>query len=224
MQKLRERDGWTMIEVLTVIAIVGVMTTVAVASLKSYSRREDTRRAARAVAGILESARSEALSSGRMTWVVFKEPANGVAPFEAGQFAALIRDSDNDLQPTAADAVTPIRLPSGPSQHCRLYEAGTSPYGSVQLPAEDYSNDVVDGSLANTVDGTTLNVDVVLQAPAIGFSSQGFPVRVANPLQPGTGAGTIYLTDNESSVVAVTVLPAGSIHTLAFDSASSTWK
>jgi type II secretory pathway pseudopilin PulG len=224
MHRLRERDGWTLIEMLTILAIVGVMSTMAIASLRGYSRREDTRRAARAVAGILESARSEALTSGRMTWVVFKQPANGVAPFAAGQFAALIRDTDNDLQPTAADTVTPIMLPSGAREHTHLWEAGTSPYGSVALPGEDYSNDVPDGTLANTVGGTTLNVDVLLQAPTIGFSSQGFPVRAANPLQPGTGAGTIYLTDNESSVVAVTVLPIGDIHTLAYDNGSDTWK
>ena len=221
MHRLRERDGWTMIEVLTIIAIVGVMSTMAVASLRSYSRREDTRRAARAVAGILESARSRGAHLG-------PDDVGGVQG--AGERRRTVRGravrgaDPRQRQRPAADcgrrSHADQTCPRDRSQHCRLYEAGTSPYGSVVLPAEDYSNDVVDGSLANTVDGTTLNVDVVLQAPTIGFSSQGFPVRAANPLQPGTGAGTIYLTDNESSVVAVTVLPAGSVHTLAYDSAS----
>jgi type II secretory pathway pseudopilin PulG len=56
MHRLRERDGWTLIEILTILAIVGVMSTMAVASLRSYSRREDIRRAARSVSSLFETA------------------------------------------------------------------------------------------------------------------------------------------------------------------------
>ena len=224
MHRLRESDGYTLVELMTVTAIIGIMAVFAVAALKGYSRREDTRRAARAVAGVLENARSQAVTTGRMTWVVFKEPVNGVAAFtQPGQFAAVIWDRDNDLQPTAADQVTPITLPPGPREHAKVYQAGTSPYGSVALPDMDQSSDIPNGTLANTVEGTTLNVDVNLGVPAIGFNSQGYPVSVSQPLAPSTGTGAIYMTDNDSSVVAILVLPIGDVRTLAYDSAADKW-
>jgi len=223
MHRLRE-DGWTMIEILTVLAIVGVMSTMAVASLKSYSRREDARSAARSVAGLLERARGEALSSGRMTWVVFQQPVNGVAPFADGQFAALIYDTNNDLQPDGADKVTPINLPSGVSNHAFMYDTASSPFQSAGLPDADQSRDIADGSLTNTVEGTTLNVDAFMGVPAIGFSSQGIPVKAGTPLDPGSGAGAVYMTDNESSVVAILVLPLGDVRTMAWDTGSGKWR
>ena len=225
MHRLRERDGWTLIEILTILAIVGVMSTMAVASLRGYSRREDIRRAARSVASLLETARSEAITTGRMTWVVFKEPVNGVAaPFADGQFAALIRDADNDLQPTAADSVTVINLPPGPSGDTYLYDVSKAPYGGVTLPTMDESKDIPDGTLANTVDGTTFNVDLFLQVPTVGFSPQGFPVKVQGALDPGSGSGAVYLSDNDAAVVAILVQPLGQVRTLVWDNATGKWK
>jgi type II secretory pathway pseudopilin PulG len=225
MHRLRERDGWTLIEILTILAIVGVMSTMAVASLRSYSRREDIRRAARSVSSLLETARSEAITTGRMTWVVFKEPTNGVAaPFVDGQYAALIRDTNNDLQPTTDDAFTPVSLPPGPSGDTYLYDPSKAPYGGVALPAMDESKDIPDGTLANTVDGTTLNVDIFLQVPAVGFNPQGFPVKVQSALDAGSGSGAVYLSDNDAAVVAVLVEPLGQIRTLVWDNATGKWK
>jgi prepilin-type N-terminal cleavage/methylation domain-containing protein len=224
MYGLRGRDGYTLLELMTVVAVIGFMSVMAIGALKGYARREDTRRAARTVAGVLESARSEAVSSGRMTWVVFEEPVNGVAPWqEPDQFAAVIWDSDNDLQPTAADRVTPIFLPPGPRQHTKRWTPG-SPYSGAVLPDLDQSNDVTGGTLANTVEGTTFNVDATLGVPAVGFNSQGFPVAVSKPLQPSTGSGAIYMTDDDSSVVVVTILPIGDVRTLAYDTASGMWR
>lgn len=224
MNRLRDQQGWTLLELMTIVAIVGVISTIAVASLRGYSRREETNSAARSVASVFDTARSEALTTGRMTWVVFKEPANGVAPFDVGQFAALIRDSDNDLQPTAADDVTPIYLPSGARSHASLYDAATSPSGTIVLPDADQSRDVASGNLDNTVDGTTLNVDVNLASPTVGFNSQGFPVKVATALDPGSGAGGVYLTDNESQIVAVLVLPLGEVRTVVYDRVVGNWR
>lgn len=225
MYRSSRSDGYTLLELMTVVAVVGFMAVMGIGALKGYARREDTRAAARSVAGVLERARSQAVDTGRMTWVVFEEPVNGVAPWQgADQFAAIIWDSDNDLQPTAADQVTPINLPPGVRDHAKRYEAGTSPFGSVVLPDLDQSNDVVNGTLTNTVDGTTLNVDVTLGVPAIGFNSQGFPVSVSKPLQPSTGSGAVYMTDNDASVVAVLVLPIGDVRTLAYDNAAAKWR
>lgn len=225
MQRFHARGGYTLMELMVVVAIIGFLSMIAVGALKSYARREDTRRAAISVAGILENARSQAMTTGRMTWVVFKEPVNGVAKWEdASQFAAVIWDKDNDLQPTAADDVTPVWLPPGPKEHTSLYDPGVAPDPGTLLPELDQSKDIPDGKLASTVDGTTFNVDVTLGVPAVGFSSQGYPVRVDKPLDYSGNPGAVYLTDNDRSVVSVVVLPMGAVRTLALDPASENWR
>ena len=92
------------------------------------------------------------------------------------------------------------------------------------LPDLDQSNDIPSGTLANTVAGTTLNVDATLGVPAVGFNSQGFPVAVSKPLQPSTGSGAVYITDNDSQVMAVLILPIGDVRTLAYDNAAGNWR
>lgn len=223
MHGLRE-EGWTLIELMTILAVVGVMSTMAFASLKNYNRKEDARSAARSVAGALETARSEALTTGRMTWLVFKQPVNGVAPFAANQFAALIYDTNNDLQADAADTVRPITLPPGPRSHAFLYDPAVAPYSATVLPDLDRSMDIPDGTLADVVSGTTLNVDAFLGVPVVGFSSQGFPVKAGTVLAPGSGAGAVYMSDNDSSVMAIVLMPAGEVRTLAYDAGSNEWK
>lgn len=223
MQRLRGRDGYTLVETMFIVAIIGFLATLGLVTLKNFARREDARTAARSVAGVIENARSQAVASGRMTWVVFKEPINGVAPFAPDQFAAVIADSDNDQQPTAADTITPFVLPAGPREHASLYDTSNSPYSYAGLPALDESRDVPDGALSGAREGTTLNIDPVLGVPAIGFTPQGFPVRVGNVNDLGSGAGGLYLTDNQSQVLAVVVLPLGDVKTMAFDSSSDKW-
>ena len=225
MQRFQARGGYTLMELMVVVAIIGFVSMMAITTLKGYARREDTRRAAWAVAGVLENARSQAMTTGRMTWVVFGEPVNGVAKWEdPSQFAAVIWDKDNDLLPTAADDVQPIWLPPGPREHTSLYDPSMAPDPGVVLPDLDQSKDIPDGKLANTIDGTTFNVDVTLGVPAIGFSSQGYPVRVDKPLDYSGNPGAVYMSDNDRSVVAVVVLPIGAVKTLSLDTATDTWK
>ena len=226
MHRFQAHEGYTLVELMTIVVIVGVIAMIAVSSLRGYNRREGTRQAARSMAGVLQSARSQAIDTGRMTWVVFKEPVNGVAKFQDGrQFAAVIWDSDNDLQPTAADRVTPIYLPLGNARdHTKRYDPGTSPYGDEPLPDIDQSKDVPDGILKAAPEGTTFNVDATLGVPAVGFNSQGFPVRVNKPLEPSSGPGALYMTDDDSAVVSVVVMPIGEVRTLALDNATGTWK
>ena len=225
MQRFHARSGYTLLELMVVVAIIGFISMMALSALKGYARREDTRRAANAVAGVLENARSQAMTSGRMTWVVFAEPVNGVAPWQdPSQFAAVIWDKDNDLKPTAADDVQPIWLPPGPKEHTSLYDPSLAPYSKTPLPDLDQSIDVVKGKLGTTVDGTTFHVDADLGVPAVGFSSQGYPVPVDNPLKYSTNPGGVYMSDNDRSVVAVVVLPIGAVRTLALDTATEDWK
>ena len=98
---------------------------------------------------------------------------------------------------TAADQVTPINLPPGARDHAKRYEAGTSPFGSVVLPDLDQSDDVVNGTLSRHRRRHDAERRRDARRAGVGFNSQGVPVAVDTPLQPGTGAGGIYVTDND---------------------------
>ena len=74
------------------------------------------------------------------------------------------------------------------------------------------------------VNGATFPVDATDGRPVIAFSEQGIAVDPANPTAWGSGAGGIYLTDGDSTVVAALVAPLGEVQLRMFDTASGTWK
>jgi len=225
MQSFRARQGFSLLELMTVVAIAGFISIWGIASLRSYSKHEDTRRAASSVAGWLSKARSEAMSGGRMTFVVFAPPGNGTVPFEPGQYAAMVIDEDGDGTIGPADAITPLYLPNGINTDVTIYGVeGQTKLKSTQLPPDDESQQVVAGNMTNLTDGTSAPIDPGLGVPVIAFSPQGAPVAVATPTNWGTGAGGVYLTDNDDMLIGVVVLPLGDVHTLAWDSGSESWK
>jgi len=225
MQSFRARQGYTLLELMTVVAIAGFLSMWGIASLRSYNRHEDTRRAASSVAGWLSKARSEAMAGGRMTFVVFAPPTDGSVPFQPGQYAALVIDEDGDGVISGADAVTPLFLPSGINPDVSVYGAhGLTGLKTTALPPDDESQQVTDGDMTNLTDGTTAPIDPTLGVPIIAFSPQGSPVAMATPTNWGTGAGGVYLTDNDSMLLAVVLLPLGDVHTLAWDLGSGSWK
>jgi prepilin-type N-terminal cleavage/methylation domain-containing protein len=226
-QIFRGRGGYTIIELMTVIAIVGIMSAIGIAALKGYTKHEDTRKAALSVAGLLTKARTTAMATGHMTFVVFGEPTDGSAPFVAGQYAALVTDNNDskaiDDLPDPADTITPIFLPAGINQDVTIYGAhGDTGMKNTPLPSID--EHAAGGKLINLVDGTTFPVDGTVGVPVVAFSAQGSAVTLAPPHDWGTGAGGIYLTDSDQMVFGIVVQPLGDVRTLAFDDHDGTWK
>jgi len=225
MQSFRARQGFSLLELMTVVAIAGFISIWGIASLRSYSKHEDTRRAASSVAGWLSKARSEAMAGGRMTFVVFAQPTNGTVPFDPGQYGAMVIDEDGDGQISAGDAITPLFLPNGINTDVTIYGVeGQTKLKNTPIPSDDESQAVVAGNMTNLTDGTTAPIDPTLGVPVIAYSPQGSPVAMATPTNWGTGAGGIYLTDNNDMLIAVVVLPLGDVHTLAWDTGSESWK
>jgi type II secretion system protein H len=70
MKSFHDRQGFTLIELMVVVAIIGVCAAIAMPAMTSYKRKEDTRRAAVNVSGMLTNARSQAIASGRMTFLL----------------------------------------------------------------------------------------------------------------------------------------------------------
>jgi prepilin-type N-terminal cleavage/methylation domain-containing protein len=220
MQKFRSHAGFTLLELMTVVAIVGFLAAMGITSLRSYSRHEDTRKLAATLANALGAARDQAVSNGRNAYVVFAQPTNGLVPFDAGQVAAIFTLNDDGT----ISGIKPIFAPSSSSQDVTRYGVhGQTVMKDTTLPPQDQSMAIADGALVNLVGGSTIPVDPTFGVPLIAFSGRGSPVTIANP-SFGSGAGGVYVTDGDQMVVAVVVEPFGEVHTLLYDSASNSWK
>ena len=223
MKRFHDRQGFTLLELMTVVAIMGIVVALAIPAMTSYKRKEDTRRAAVAVSGMVSNARTRAIATGRMTFLLLAEPTNGVAPFAPGQIAALVSDDDGDNRATVADSVLPIFPDPGMSPSVSLYGLLSTPHASLVISAEDVSGTEAGVDLGSLADGTTLPDSAELGVPVAAFSPQGAAVAIDTPAEWGTGAGGIYLTDNDNTVLVVLVMPLGSVKLQRLDVARGEW-
>jgi prepilin-type N-terminal cleavage/methylation domain-containing protein len=225
MKIFRDRTGFTIIELMIVVAIIGFVTAMAIPSMRAYQRKEATRGTAQKVSGVVTDARSQAMANGRMTFLLLGEPTNGLFPFEEGQFASVVTDANGNSALDETDTASPVYLAEITAQKVESYDADSSSYqGSLFIPDEDLSERVPISKLNDLQDGTTFPMADGVGVPAVAFSPQGAPVGVNTPDQWGTGAGGIYLTDDESMVLAVLVMPLGEVKIKSLDAASGEWK
>lgn len=224
MKSFRDRTGFTLMELMVVVAVIGIIAVMAFPSMKAYRRKEITRGTATQVSGWFSDARTRAISNGRMTFLLLEEPTNGMFPFEADQFASLVTDANGNRALDETDSAVAIYLPPGAKGQVKLYSPDTVIGAGSPVPSDDMSEGMPSVSLGELTNGTTLPVGVDIGVPAVAFSAQGAPVAVDTPDQWGTGAGGIYLTDDESLVLAVLVMPLGEVKVRAYDPASETWK
>jgi prepilin-type N-terminal cleavage/methylation domain-containing protein len=226
MQNFRRDAGFTVVELMTVVGIAGVLATIAISSLRSYARHEDTRRAAQSVAGTLNRARSEAVASGRMTFVVFGEPADGTIAFETNQVAAIVVDQDDDQAISAADAVSAVFPPSGINPEVTKYgDRGDTVLKTAKLPPLDESRQINPGDdMTKLTGGSSLPIDPAKAVPIVAFAPQGSPVSTIDVNNWGVGAGGMYLTDNDELLIGVIVQPLGDVRVVTYDPAATDWK
>ena len=224
MKTFHDRNGFTLLELMTVVAIMGIVVAMAVPSIKAYQRKEVTRGSVKQVSGWVSDARSQAISGGRMTFLLLEEPTNGLFPFEDGQFASLVTDSNGNRALDETDSSMPVYLPSGANSHVKKVGPDSTLVADVVVSPDDETERSPGATLTELVDGTTLPLADGVGVPAVAFSPQGAPVAVNTPDQWGTGAGGIYLTDNESLVLAVLVMPLGEVKVQSYDAGSGEWK
>ena len=224
MKTFHDRQGFTLIELMTVVAIMGILALIAMPAMTSYKRKEETRRAAVNISGMLTTARSRAIASGRMTFLLLAEPIDGSVVFQPGQIAALVTDDDGNNAVTAADTAVAIFPEAGMNPSVSLYGASGMPYSALAIPGDDLSESEANVPLGNLADGSTLPDSAVLGVPVAAFSPQGAAVAIDTPSEWGTGAGGVYITDNDSTVLAVLVMPLGSVKMQKLDVASGEWR
>jgi general secretion pathway protein H len=120
--------GFTLIEMLVVVAIFGLMMTLLGLGRTSLSPGTEARAAAQAISGALRSARSEAVMTDRSTWFVL-DAANSSYRAGQGTSANLPRDLRlamlTSRDQVVADGIGRIRFdPDGGSSGGRISIAG----------------------------------------------------------------------------------------------------
>jgi prepilin-type N-terminal cleavage/methylation domain-containing protein len=235
--------GFTLIEVVTVCAIIGVLAMLAYPNLVRFKEQQQTKAAATKMAGVLGEARSRATSEATPYLVYFNEKTVDGAG-NCGPVATMVRDLDRSYSITAGDDVRDIATPDGACETAKKYgAAATEVLAELPLPIEDVSaralavlgltaeEDDGEGSSASdaklaevTVNSSTFPIDAASGRPVVAFSERGVPVDPSNPTSWGSGAGAIYMTDGRSTVYAAVVQPLGNVQLRVHDNVSGEWR
>ena len=225
MHKLHRQTGFTLMETVIVLVIIGVLSAMAAPMVLRYRLVEDARAHANMVARALSEARSQAMAAGNPTFLLFDDPNNAVAAIPAAdgrpRFALMVDDLDGNGQLTAGENTLNFHPKDGLVAQVTGYgQGGTQPFGNAPLSPED----AIGGQLQDLGNiAATFPLDPTTNVPAVGFNSQGVPVALATPTQWGTGAGAYYVTDNDRTVYAVILLPLGGVRVRVLSPQEGNW-
>ena len=211
---MRSRSGFTMYELMIVLAIMGFIAAMAVPSLNRYRLQEATRGNAQILAGAMRGARERAIREGRQWFILFNAAAS--AP---GAIARVVQDMDDNWQETAGiDVARDVFFAQGSPIEITPYGQANTPFAAAPRAPHDQGV----GNLGTVVDGSGFPLDPITGSTGFGFTSRGVPVSLQPPSALGSGIGAYYITDNNANVYAIDVGPLGEIKVRAL-SVTQTW-
>ncbi len=210
MTRFERHRGYTLLELMVVVAIIGAAAALAIPSLSSSSSNERLRDAAIGISGALNYARSEAIRTGNVHLVFVGVDAEG-----------------NSLQDLNAQTVPVLILddgrPGSLNQNCRIdggenirsvrQQAGVRPgiaTSTTTSPEDLGTGDITTGSSFTDPGGN--------DASWVLFLPQGMPLSfdsACNLGSVGSGAGAFYVT-NENRTSAVVLMPMGNTRVQAW--------
>lgn len=220
----RRQGGFSLLEVVVVVAIAGAITAIAMPSMSAWRTRSETRSSARAMADVLTSARNNAIRTGTQHIVYMRIPGVGTTDpngtdivDEAAQpvEAITLQDDDGDCHIDAGEPQAYLSMSAGMT------------YGLTSTALKAPS----DTSNPTTATGVTFADPENTANPIrwLMFRPDGIPVAFSGDFtgcdtigSTGSGGGAIYMTDGTNDFAAV-MMPLGGVRLHSFDRAANGW-
>jgi prepilin-type N-terminal cleavage/methylation domain-containing protein len=167
--KRNDNSGFTLLEVMTAVAVMGILVAMAVPSMTRMLERQQTKESATQMAGLLSDARARAVAEGTPHLVYFNAPSvdgNG----NCSAAAVEVRDVDHSYSITPGDQTQEFHLSGGSCDKVKPFDptaaASSSPEAAaaaaVPMPREDLAVKAPDAAevgavsaLGNTVASVT---------------------------------------------------------------------
>jgi prepilin-type N-terminal cleavage/methylation domain-containing protein len=211
----RKTSGFSLVEVMVVVAIIGALSAAAVPNLRQWMQNSRVRSSARSVADAFHVARTEAMRTGNVH-IVFMGADIAFAPLLDTNGNPEVRVLDDGRlgagDCTQSGAEIERRFPLGQNVVMGVANGAT--------PAPD---DVGVGATPVTFTQPRAGNPA---AAWVAFGPDGVPVGLTNTCQTGrigSGGGAVYVTNgNVDYVVAMTRL--GSVRASVWESAEGAWQ
>ncbi len=187
----RNADGFTLLELMTVVAILGILAVMAIPSMSRMLQQQQTKSSATEMAGLLADARARAVSEGTPYLVYFNPPSvdgNGVC----GPAAVEVRDVDHSYSITPGDQTLEFHLPAGACNKVTpLGTAGTSEaLTSVPMPNDDLAVRAPDASSVGAVSSSTAAVTQAVGSAVAAVAGSGSGSSGSGSGSSSSGSGS----------------------------------
>jgi prepilin-type N-terminal cleavage/methylation domain-containing protein len=207
MRKRPTHQGFTLLELMIVMAIVGVMAAVAIPGLARYRAVEDAKTNVTIASAALREARISAVKEGRTYFVQF----NGDNAIQ------LIQDTNRNGILEASDVRRAVNFLTVNNGRVRAYLTTTD--ARFNLASQP---DYVGGVLGSASRGATFPrvPNTAAGLPTAAFNTRGIPFDINNPATVPGGLGGYYVTDGNLALFGAVLTGLGEVRVRTLDPAS----
>jgi prepilin-type N-terminal cleavage/methylation domain-containing protein len=214
--------GFTLIEMMVAVAIVGIISALGVPAFRTYFDDQRLKQAARSVADVLSLARTEAIRTGRSHIVYFNQDPTGAALLDgAGRVVPVMAVQDDD-------GTGPLPAPNGQVDAGERRIPVSAQQGvnwGVTFATGAAPGDT--GLAANFTTGQTFRTPGLAAARWVVFRPDGLPRSYSTAPYTegsvGTGGGGVYLTNGRRDY-AIVLTPLGGVQVNAWNRATGQWR